>query len=222
MDIPHVTNFTIDDIKKALTTPLPGIIGQMKMAPAPVKGKLSRWATPPNYKEAGVLLLLYPHATNGAGPQLHTVFMRRPEYVGAHSGQISFPGGQRESGESLQHTALREMMEEVGVLPETVTIVGQLSALYTPPSNFYIYPFVAFSQTRPIFKSNSREVAELIEVPLSLLVNPDVYKEEIWQFDQYGERKIPFFAVFGHKIWGATAMILSEFLTLLVQLDGSD
>ncbi len=188
----------------------------MKMAPAPVKGRLSRWDTPQNYKEASVLLLLYPHITNnGVGAQLHLVFMRRPEYPGAHSGQISFPGGRREEGESLQHTALREMVEEIGVLPETVTVMGQLSALYTPPSNFYIYPFVAFSQTRPLFQSNSREVAELIEVPLSLLTNPDIYKEEIWHFDQYGERKIPFFAVFGHKVWGATAMILSEFLTLL-------
>jgi 8-oxo-dGTP pyrophosphatase MutT (NUDIX family)/uncharacterized membrane protein len=195
---------------------LPGQAGQIKMAPEPPAGRgANRWDKPDNCREAGVLLLLYPHITNGHTPELHVLLTRRTEYPGVHSGQISFPGGRREGQESLQTTALREAMEEVGVLPATLEIIGQLSRLYTPPSNFCIYPFVGFSSTRSSFRLDPQEVAELIETPLSLLLNPTVRKEEIWNFEEYGQRRVPFFDIFGHKVWGATAMMLSEFLTLL-------
>ena len=185
------------------------------MAPTPIGGQLNRWKTPDNCRQAGVLLLLYPHAINGRAPELFLTLTRRREYPGVHSGQISFPGGRREEGETLQTTALRETAEEVGVLPESVRVIGQLSALYTPPSNFCIYPFVAFGRSRPTFRPDPREVAELIEAPLSLLLDPAIRKEETWHFENYGNRQVPFFELYGHKVWGATAMILSEFLTLL-------
>jgi 8-oxo-dGTP pyrophosphatase MutT (NUDIX family) len=143
------------------------------------------------------------------------VLTRRPEYPGAHGGQISLPGGRREGDEPLQITALREAQEEVGLAPDAVEVMGRLSPLYTPPSNFYIYPFIAYSSARPAFQPDAKEVAELIEAPLSLLLNPAIRKEEIWHFPNYGERHVPFFDVFGHRVWGATAMILSEFITLL-------
>jgi 8-oxo-dGTP pyrophosphatase MutT (NUDIX family) len=143
------------------------------------------------------------------------VLIRRPEYPGVHGGQISLPGGRREVGEPLPATALREAREEIGLDPETVEIIGQLSPLYTPPSNFYIFPFVAFSPNQPLFQPNANEVAEIIETPLRLLQNPAHRKEESWYFQNYGERRVPFFDVYGHQVWGATAMILSEFLTLL-------
>jgi 8-oxo-dGTP pyrophosphatase MutT (NUDIX family) len=132
-----------------------------------------------------------------------------------HSGQISFPGGRRENNESLQTTALRETEEEIGVGAETLQVIGQLSSLYTAPSNFCINPFVAYSPIHPEFRLDPKEVAELIETPLSLLLQPDTRREETWQFDHLGERRVPFFDVFGHQVWGATAMILSEFLALL-------
>jgi 8-oxo-dGTP pyrophosphatase MutT (NUDIX family) len=212
---------TIEDIRQALTSPLPGVKGQIKMAPQPRVGQINRWETPPDCREASVLLLLYPHLTNGldapypSQPELHLVLTRRPEYPGAHSGQISLPGGRREAGESLQTTALREAYEEIGLVPTVVEVIGQLSPLYTPPSNFCIYPFVALSATRPDFQPDPKEVAEIIELPFSLLLNPALRKEEVWHFPNYGERHVPFFDVFGHQVWGATAMILSEFLTLL-------
>ena len=210
------TIFTIENIEQALTGPLPGMNGQTKMAPAPVDGRIDRWRVPNSCREAGVLLLLYPHAQNGEGPGLHMVLTRRHEYLGVHSGQISLPGGRREAGESLRRTALRETKEEVGVVPEAVEIIGQLSTLYTPPSNFCIYPFVAHSPGRPAFRSDPREVAELIEVPLDLFADPATRKTETWIFEKYGSRQVPFFDIFGHKVWGATAMILSEFLTLVL------
>jgi 8-oxo-dGTP pyrophosphatase MutT (NUDIX family) len=206
----------LEDIRRALAGPLPGIEGQIKMAPQLRADQVNRWETPDNYREASVLLLLYPHTTNGwSGPELHVVLTRRPEYPGAHSGQISLPGGRREGDESLQTTALREVYEEIGLAPSTIEVIGQLSPLYTPPSNFYIYPFIGYSAARPAFQPDAKEVAELIEAPLSLLQNPASHKEEIWHFPNYGERRVPFFDVFGHHVWGATAMILSEFLILL-------
>lgn len=207
---------SIEAVRRALAGPLPGLEGQIKMAPQPRIGQLNRWDRPDNYREAAVLLLLYPLTLEDPNTTaLHLVLTRRPEYPGAHSGQISLPGGRREGEETLQTTALREAYEEVGLAAATVEVIGQLSPLYTPPSNFYIYPFVAYSAAQPTFQPDAKEVAELIEAPLALFFNPTSYKEEIWHFPTYGERRVPFFDIFGHLVWGATAMILSEFLTLL-------
>ena len=215
MGSPHFNSLSIEDVRQALAAPLPGPNGQKKMAPQPKAGAVDRWTQPDDCRQAGVLLLLYPHSQNGRGPELYLALTRRTEYPGVHSGQISLPGGRQEGQESLRTTALRETMEEIGVLPNKVDIIGQLSSLYTPPSNFCIYPFVAFCATRPPFRLDPQEVAELLETPLSSLLNPAAAKEEIWHFEKYGARRVPFFDVYGHKVWGATAMILSEFLTLL-------
>lgn len=207
---------TLEMIQHALTGPLPGMGGQIKMAPEPRVGQVNRWEVPDDHREAGVLLLLYPHRLpNQPEPELYLVLTRRHDYPGAHGGQISLPGGRREDGEALQITALREAHEEIGLDPTAVEIMGQLSPLYIPPSNFYIYPFIAYSPVRPVFQPDAKEVAELIEVPLPSLFNPAIHREETWHFPNYGERRVPFFDVFGHQVWGATAMILSEFLTLL-------
>lgn len=214
MSVSSLLSPSIDKVRAAMNKPLPGMAAQMKMAPKRGDGQPDRRETTEHHREAGVLLLLYPHLT-GSSSELHVALIRRPEYPGVHSGQISFPGGCREEGESLQSTALREAHEEVGVLPETIQVIGQLSSLYTPPSNFCIHPFVAFSQNRPAFHIEPKEVAELIEPSLGLLLKPATRKQELWTFPNYGRRRVPFFDIFGHKVWGATAMMLSEFLDLL-------
>ncbi len=194
------------------------------MAPQPPTRNSEQWHHADNCREAGVLLLLYPPTVEaGLVPasvpvfDLQTVLICRPEYGGVHSGQISFPGGRREGQESLKDTALRETMEEIGIPPESLEVIGQLSPLYIPVSNFCISPFVAFCLARPVFRLDPVEVAGLIEIPLKLFLDPAVYKEEIRYIQDYGERRIPFFDVFGHHVWGATAMMLSEFLVLLQQ-----
>lgn len=215
MSNPSLDSLTIEDVERALQGPLPGIAGQKKMAPQQRPDDRSRWPEPEDCREAGVLLFLYPHSTTGQPPELYLVLIRRPDYEGVHGGQISFPGGRREAGESLQATALRETGEEVGVPPDTVKIIGRLSPLYTPPSNFCIYPFVGYRADRPAFHPNPHEVAAILETPLSRLLNPSIRKEEFWHLANDGARRVPFFDVFGHKVWGATAMMLSEFVTLL-------
>lgn len=214
MSLSGVSFLTVKDIQQALARPLPGQEGQRKMAPAPATGGFDRWVLPQNCRQAAVLLLLYPVQVE-SGAELYLALIRRPNYDGVHGGQIALPGGRREKGESLQATALRETHEEIGVPPDKVTVIGQLSTLYTPPSNFCISPFVAFCRRRPAFRLDSREVAELVEAPIRLFFDPTLQKEETWQFEKYGKRRVPFFLVFGHKVWGATAMILSEFVTLL-------
>ncbi len=214
MSLSGPTILTVSDIQQALARPLPGMAGQKKMAPTSPAGAVDRWPIPNNCRQAGVLLLLYPAQVDGRTEPFLTL-IRRPQYPGVHSGQIALPGGSREGDEALQSTALRETFEEIGVPPENITIIGQLSTLYTPPSNFCIYPFVAFCPRRPTFRPDPREVAEIIEAPLRLFFDPTFQQEEIWQFEKYGQRRVPFFSVYGHKVWGATAMIMSEFVTLL-------
>ncbi len=211
------TALTLEYIRQSLSNPLPGVVAHKKMAPQPASDLVRQWKPPANYREASVLLLLYPHITGNETSELewHVILTRRVEYAGVHSGQISFPGGRREGNETLETTALREAQEEVGLSPENLKIVGQLSPLYIPPSNFYIYPFIAYSNSRPMFYPSPQEVAELIEIPLSLLQNPAIRHEETWTFLDGSQRRVPFFNVFGHQVWGATAMMLNEFLTIL-------
>jgi 8-oxo-dGTP pyrophosphatase MutT (NUDIX family) len=150
--------------------------------------------------------------------QTHLVLTRRRDDLQSHAGQVSFPGGRREDGESLQTTALRETFEEVGILPTELALLGRLSSLYIPPSDYEVHPFVAwYKNGRPLFTPQESEVAEILEVPLSHLLDPATRLEEPWEIRSY-QLNVPFYLVSGHKVWGATAMMLSEFLERLRQL----
>jgi 8-oxo-dGTP pyrophosphatase MutT (NUDIX family) len=179
------------------------------MAPAYRSAALQDRAVPATPREAGVLILFYLYDN-----ELYFPLTRRTDTVENHKGQISLPGGAREGDETLQATALRETCEELNARPEDWQILGPLTPLYIPPSGFLISPFVAYTPTRPSFEPDPVEVAELIETPLNLLLDPTTVEWEEWTVR--GMRvQVPFFHVFGHKVWGATAMVLSELLTLL-------
>jgi len=135
-------------------------------------------------------------------------------YADFFKGQISLPGGSQENGESLCQTALREAQEEVGVDITAVEVIGQLSRLYVPPSNFCIQPFVGYVAQRPDFQIEAVEVAELIEAPLDALLDPATTCVEDWEI-RGGVWPIPFYQFGPHKVWGATAMILAEFVAML-------
>jgi 8-oxo-dGTP pyrophosphatase MutT (NUDIX family) len=134
--------------------------------------------------------------------------------VESHRGQISFPGGSMDPGEDAVAAALREADEELGVQPASVIVLGQLSPLYIPPSGFCIYPIVAYTPRRPDFNANVSEVAEVLEVPLSHLVKPATRCEETWEI-RGAPVRVPYYAFETHKVWGATAMVLCELLSLL-------
>lgn len=205
--LPHP--LTIADMCRALSHPLPGLPAQLRMSPAYRIQALQDRIPPTSPKEAGVLILLYAH-----DGQLYFPLTRRTDTVENHKGQISLPGGARERGESLQTTALRETCEELRVCLDNWTVVGALTPLYIPPSGFLISPFVAYTSARPAFDPDPVEVAELIETPLALLLDPDTVVYEEWELHG-APIKVPFFHIYGHKVWGATAMVLSEFVVLL-------
>lgn len=165
----------------------------------------------PDHKKGGVMLLLYP----GRDANLTLVLMRRQTYNGAHSGQVSFPGGAREAGESLLDTALRETTEEIGVPLQSLKVLGALTPVYIPPSNFMVYPYAAYSATRPNFAPNQREVAELIEVPLAALFSDGARQMTKMNIKPFGMTDVPCYNFGGNKVWGATAMILKEFKELV-------
>ncbi|OQA40216.1 MAG: putative NUDIX hydrolase [Chloroflexi bacterium ADurb.Bin325] len=205
-------------LRAALARPLPGLPGQMGMSPRPRPGAERILDPDLDCRRAGVLALLYP---GDAGAAPYIVLTRRTNSVESHRGQISFPGGSMEPGEDAVAAALREAQEELGVDPAALTVVGRLSPLYIPPSDFCIYPAVAYAAARPAFVPSPHEVAEVLEVPLAHLLSPATRCEEVWEI-RGAAVHVPYYAFGQHKIWGATAMVLCELLALLSGAGGSD
>ncbi len=194
-----------NDIERALQLPDFDITSaQSKMLPRPRGTRLPEVSG--ETRQGGVLVLLY--LKDG---RTHLVLTRRRDDLNVHAGQISFPGGRREDGETLQETALREAREEIGIEQANLEILGHLECLYIPPTDYEVYPTVAWHDSAPIFKRQVDEVAEIMEVPLAHLLDPANRLEELWELRGY-EVQVPFFLVGRHKVWGATAMMLSEFL----------
>jgi 8-oxo-dGTP pyrophosphatase MutT (NUDIX family) len=164
-----------------------------------------------------VLSLLFPH--NG---ELQLLLMKRTEDGRAHSGQVSFPGGRQDPTDAdLRATALREAQEEVGIMSSEVDILGQLTTLYIPVSNFQVYPFVAFSASRPEYNLSHSEVASIIEVPLTEFLKEERKVETVVTSpaDPTFIRKVSAYQLEdGSIIWGATAMILSELEVILSEI----
>jgi 8-oxo-dGTP pyrophosphatase MutT (NUDIX family) len=180
----------------------------MRMAPDP-RPESERILDPNlNCRHAAVLALLYPGAEG-----LSVVLTRRTEVVENHRGQISFPGGSLDPGETAETAALREAQEELGIEPREPEILGRLSPLYIPHSGFCVFPVVAYVARRPQFSANPHEVAEVIEIPLAHLLAPATCCLEIRELRGV-PAQVPFYAVGSNKVWGATAMMLSELLTL--------
>ncbi len=201
----------IPHLQTRLTEPLPGPEAQYRMAHA-VR------STFPNNSEnariACVLLALYPKAG-----EWHLVLIQRVSNNphDRHGGQISFPGGGYEDADqSLEDGALREAHEEVGIIPQDVQLLGRLTELFIPVSNFMVHPFIGHLDYAPSFIPQISEVQQILEVPLATLQNPA--NRQITQMrisDKITLKNVPYFDVQGHIVWGATAMMLNEFLDLL-------
>jgi 8-oxo-dGTP pyrophosphatase MutT (NUDIX family) len=149
--------------------------------------------------------------------------MLRPEYPGVHSGQISLPGGKFEdSDDSLVFTALREAREEIGINPVKVQIIGQLTEMYIPPSNFMVTPIVGYQTSPPRFRADPKEVARIIEVNLVDLLEKRNIRNKNIRLRTGISIKAPVYFIDGNVIWGATAMILSEFREIVLEIQGQD
>ncbi len=198
-----------ETLRARLREPLPGLDAQLRMSP-PQRGVPEQWhEAQRSARRAAVLALLYPFdGTTGV------VLTQRHEDLKAHSGQISFPGGRIEPGETPVEAALREGWEEVGVDPAAPDVLGTLTDLYIPPSDFTVTPVVAALPTRPVFRPQEEEVDLIIEVPLPVLLDPATRASALWTLGGV-EREIPYFAFGAFEIWGATAMMLAELLAVI-------
>lgn len=203
----------ISRLEQALNAPLPGQKAHRMMSPQPVDSRRFDPKIPPNHRKSGVLLLFYPENNGTFFP-----LIKRPEYVGFHSGQVALPGGKMElEDENIIQTALREAAEEVGIDQEKVRILGQMSDLYIPTSNFLVSPVLGFLDYRPDFIPEAKEVSRIISTDVPLLFNPEIRKQTIFDFGENGKLTTPYFEIDGEIVWGATAMILSELIQLLNQ-----
>lgn len=212
MKNPEFTSL-MDRLQARLQLPLPGKDAQALLTSRPIEDRLK--PPPVNHRKGGVLALLYP-----SEGELTIVFMKRTEDGNVHSGQISFPGGKVEPDDvSPRHAALREAEEELGIPPSEVQVLGELSTLYIPPSNFLVYPTVGFMNRVPDFVPSDIEVAQVIEVPLSILLHPKTLQQTSILVRQQLRIKAPAFLTNGHVIWGATAMMLNELLVLIRELE---
>jgi 8-oxo-dGTP pyrophosphatase MutT (NUDIX family) len=213
---------------------LPGVKSHMKMAPAHRELEFNGIRDKEfNPRLSAVLVLLYHDDTaseNGdqrvdrldipdaSSASLKVVFIRRGEYVGIHSGQIAFPGGryEEEDGDLLE-TAMREVEEEIGVARNSYKVIGQLSDLYVPPSNFLVRAFVAYAPKRPDYVLDEREVQEVIEADLSHFYNPAIIKNKDFPAHaSVNTTNAPYYDLNGVVIWGATAMMLAELVDLII------
>lgn len=167
-----------------------------------------------NPKFAAVNIVLYLKDNEWHFP----LIVRSTNERDRHSGQISLPGGKREElDKDFAETAIRETSEEIGIEKHYVRIIRELSPIYIPPSNFYVYPFISYTKKNPEFILQQSEAVEVIEFPIISFLNlPD--SPEIMALPGAGGHDVPVINFNGYIIWGATAMILSEFSQLIKKM----
>lgn len=177
-------------------------------------------------RRAAVMLMLFPLSHRSSmtesrnqisffadpSDRVGLVLTQRPSHMNNHGGQISLPGGRQEPDEPLPTTGLRETQEEVGIDPDSIELVGQLQPVYIPPSDFTVFPFVGWHREVPRFERNSDEVEQILIPSLSRLQDPDsvqrdkIFSNRRWLLD------VPYYALAEHRVWGATAIVISELL----------
>ncbi len=203
-----MTDIGIEDLRTALLRPLPGRSAQELMAPSlRPAGKITHDGSEP--RASGVLILLFPGLKG-----LSTVFIERSQW-GPHGGQISLPGGKKEDQDpDIVCTALRETSEEIGIVTSGIEMMGLLTTLFVPHSNYLIQPVVGYLWSQPVFKPDLHEVESVVVVGLSDLFDPVNRKTMIIRRPDV-DISAPYYDADGHHVWGATAMIISELEVVL-------
>ena len=188
---------------------LPGLEAQLRFAPTPPRAGWRAGHLPGDARVAAALLLLYPQEGRVAIPL--TV---RASGLARHAGQVSLPGGAADPGETLAQTALREAAEEIGVVAESVRVLGELTPVHVLVSGFTLHPVVGVADDRPPFLPAPGEVEEILEVSLDDLRDASRIRRAT-RIREGIAVEYPYFDLLGHQVWGATAMVLGEFLCLL-------
>jgi 8-oxo-dGTP pyrophosphatase MutT (NUDIX family) len=192
----------------ALAGPLPGVEAQLRLAPTPRPGWLPG-RSPSEARPAAALLLLFP-----ADGQVRLLLTVRSSNLPSHAGQVSLPGGAVEPGETIEEAALREAHEETGVSPAAVRVLGRLTPLHIPVSGYLLHPVIGITDERPDLRLADSEVEQVIEPALALLLDPGCIRHRPRLSDRLFQ-DVPYFALDGWQVWGATAMVLSEFLAVV-------
>jgi 8-oxo-dGTP pyrophosphatase MutT (NUDIX family) len=195
-------------LETGLRAELPGVAAQTVLAPVP-RREWPAGFNPARARNAAGLLLVFP-----IHERAHVVLTVRSETVGRHSGQVSLPGGAVEPGETFEHAALREAHEEIALARDGITVLGALTPLDIPVSGFRLHPIVAVRHDQPSFVAADGEVARILQVPIADLIRSTALRHTRRVRDGR-PFTVPAFYVHGTEIWGATAMVLAEFLALL-------
>lgn len=203
-------DFFISNIPLLKSKPLPGITAHQPLAPEDRPFYSDDEIKQFQPKKAAVLALIYPDKNN----QACIILTKRARYNGAHSQEISFPGGKHNSDDAhMKATSLRETFEETNIKQEQIQTIRQLSNIYIPPSNFEVSAFIGYTMNIDEINPNY-EVSEIIKIKIEDLLNDSfIQKDTINQ-----QQSVPCFVFKGHVIWGATAMILNEIKALLKSL----
>lgn len=203
----------LQQLEQRLQQPLPGAVAHEPLRATPtglIKPKFDH-SLPP--KPGSVMILLYPD-----GEQIKFPLTKRHEYLGAHSGQVSLPGGKAELGESAIETALRETEEEIGVKAKQIKIIGQLSQFFVMPSNFMVVPVVGVLEQRPTYLAQESEVMKIIEGSLTDLIRPEAIRTKEILAAKIYPMLAPHFEIEGEVVWGATAMMLNELRVIVKEV----
>jgi len=207
----------MEAISAELAENLPGADAHQLMAPFKRPTAKAIREKSVNARLSATLMLMYPQSD-----ETFFTLIQRPDYDGTHGGQVSFPGGRHEEGESIMETALRETHEEVGVPSTEVNLLGSMTEVYIPPSNFLVQPYVGYCGNKPIFVPDTREVDHIMEIRLKDILRDDIILE---MKKTIGERSgnpmkisIPYFELNHKVVWGATAVMLAEMRQLLFNI----
>ena len=212
------SNDLINHLKLSVNQNLPAFKAHYLMMPKQRREEFEK-NKPDDFTKKSAVLLLLSHRNN----QLNLTFIKRQKYDGVHSGQIAFPGGKFEKNDiTLIETALRETYEEIGIKPLDVEIIGQLSELYIPPSNFLVQPVLGYFNREPIYKINNYEVESVFEVSIEELLSAETIHDADFEVINNKIIKAPCYIFGEHKVWGATSMILSELIEIAKNFNGLD